>query len=181
VTSGGNIYAGWFYAHQMSGTGNHTHGIEIDMNTISDTNHKTAYGPGLSVGLFVVTGVDGGKAGTWGIGLHSKDGINKWHTGLIILQNSIVPTSGGVNEAIRIQGGSSLANRYQGIVMTNYIENGLDISSAVINSYPIHLGASHGIYWGTYVAGSLGGQLYMGSDGNLYWWNARTSTGTKIT
>lgn len=170
-TVSGNLYAGWFYA-QGTNTGGFLHGIEVDVVTPSDTGHMTSIASGMSNGMWVVAGIDSGDDATWGIGIHGG-GTGKWHTGIFINLNSIVPIDGGVNEAILIRGGSSAGNGYGGMMLTDYFDYGFHCSNAVIaGEDAIRIGSTHRVMWGN-------DDRYLYRSGNDLWWFDGTS-GKKI-
>ena len=62
-------------------------------------------------------------------------GVGQWHTGFMVIADTITPNY----EAIYINGGSSAAKDYSGIVMGGYILNGIDMSGATIAGVAISI------------------------------------------
>jgi hypothetical protein len=133
-----NLYAGWFLTAQSTGNSFH-HGIEIDIaNSSADYGHFTAPGQGWSCGLWVVN-ILGFYNNSWGVGI-SGSGALKWHSGIVVVQDSIVPNSGGNNEAVLIQGSASSGNAYNGIRLNSgYYTYGLDLVGGSFSQSAIRL------------------------------------------
>ncbi len=145
TSGGGNIYGGWFAAIDYGQQGNYLIAAEFDVRPQIDRGHKTAVVAGLSVGCWV------GGAGypySWAFGTGVETVGGQAHTGLMITQDSIVPTAAYVNEAVRIRGGSAVGTGYGGIILTDYLTYGLNMEGATIAGQAgIVLGASHYIFW----------------------------------
>ncbi len=157
-TSGGNVYGGWFVAHQTNILNNFTHGVEIEAAAIADTGYMTGPGVGWVNGLWIGPG---SVNGTWGIAVHGLGG-GKWHSGFVVNQDSIVPSSATENEAFLMQGGSTNGNKYTGMRYTGYFNRGIDLSLATID-FPIIL-ANQAAIFARDVGGTNRALLYLTAD-----------------
>jgi hypothetical protein len=121
---GGSLYGAWIVAQNSGGAGDgHYTGIEINtIETHGDAGHWEAFtGPapkstGLWFALHESTYNNTAMIATAEIGPSAA----KWHTGLFIGQDTIVPNASGRNEGILIRGGSTSGNGYTGIRLAGH-------------------------------------------------------------
>jgi hypothetical protein len=134
VTNGiGSYYGIWamanYYGPKPSTEIGHLAAMEcnvIDSNT--DSGHLALMSTGVASTAIWIWNGESVAPGT--VALAVCQSTVKWHTGLAILLDSILPLSSSRNEAIWIQGGSSAVNAYVGIKMENYLQYGIDMYQA---------------------------------------------------
>lgn len=177
-----NLFGGWFRAE--SSVAAQCVGLEVNMSNSGDPGHSdTVPSNGVAGMIAKVTGTSSSQKATHGLYIATGDYGEKFHSGVTIAQNSIVPSSGsGIRQGLYIIGGSSSGNGYYGIRMKDYLEYGLEMSDATcFYNIAMHFNSAHILIWGAGSGGSLGGQLFMGSNGHLYWHNFLNSTTYQVT
>lgn len=128
VEAAGNTggWGGWFYATDTAAGCRHLIGVEVNVvKKGPDAGwQSTPTVPNTSRGVAVITEHDNTAPGTMGVyigGRGASNPMSKWYTGLMVLQDGIMPNPGdaatelGNGEALRLQGGSSYSNRYGGL------------------------------------------------------------------
>ncbi len=166
-----NVFGGWFRA-SVGSYASLACGVETNIGSDIDRGHQTYCGYLTQVG-FITAAVNNNA--TFGFYLAQAGGDKyKFHTGICIACDSVVPTdpTSYINEAIHIQGGSTVANDYNAIILDQYIQSGLYMVSATVADYAIALGNQMKISWYT---GAVWTYLYQ-SGTDIYWWNGTTST-----
>jgi len=177
-----NLFGGLFRA--TSSTTAKCIGVEANAANSGDSGHSDTIPSSGVVGLVAkVTGSSSSQRGTHGIFITIGDNGEKFHSGLTIGQDSIVPSSGsGIRQGVYIIGGSTSGNRYFGIRMKGQIEYAMEISEATcLYNIAIHFAPAHILTWGIGEDNYLGGALYMGSNGHLYWRNYLNATTYQLT
>lgn len=158
------VWGGWFYAASRPdpvGGDNESIidliGIEINMNNNrKSVSYTPEAGKGLYRGLIVAT-ADGSKNCHIGIDVVAQLSTNAapWYVGMRVRQDSIMPfdsSEGDLAAGILIEGSSSLAKRYPGIVLRNgCFHVGIDLSQVdtIDNNSALVLKNNDRIRWGT--------------------------------
>lgn len=133
-----SIWGGYLMAVNYGGQLKSLIGLEIDITDMysSATRMTDVNSIPISQGISILNGSTSHpinfaySVGGWSWG--------KFHTGLMIAKDSI--TAG--YEAIYVNGASSSANAYDGIVLTQQISIGLRMGNAAVNGYAIEMGRS---------------------------------------
>lgn len=139
---GGALYGGWFVAQNSGGAGTgHFTGIEIDViETAVDGGHQTALTGNMSTGLWLALHESTYNCTAAIMTAPIGATASKWHTGLLIGQDTIVPKdASNRNEAILVQGGSADAYKYTALRATGYLNRGIDFSGVTNQIYGLLL------------------------------------------
>mgnify|MGYP006971718612 CR=1 FL=1 len=168
-----SMWGGYFGVTCYGGNttnGSVSFGAEFNIyNAGADPGYAFAYGATYGIGVYGCSNSTSTTNNTVGIDIGAQNyggRPSKWHIGLKIGTDSIVPTSGYNNEAVLIQGGSTSALRYGGIRVTGNFDYGIVMDGATINStLAMKLGPNQIIGWGT--TGAANGSIYGDGAGTV--------------
>ncbi|MFD2814915.1 hypothetical protein ACFSYD_11730 [Paracoccus aerius] len=154
-------WGGWFYATDTEAGSRHLIGIEVNVvKKGPDAGwQSTPTVFNTSRGVAVTLEHDVTAPGTMGVYIGGRGATNpmsKWYTGLMVLQDAVMPNPGdpssvlGNGEALRLQGASTYANRYGGLRFEKgNFQYGVSFAEATFaGNAAIILGASQRIVFG---------------------------------
>lgn len=162
--SGGSLYGIWTSVrNSLAASAGHGHlcGMEVDMiEQGGDAGHYTELGKktnkNLSTALWLSacdTAYNNTYECTAAIGIYGDDkrgrpNFKGWHTGLLVCSQSIIQEDSGKNEAVLVQGASTLPESYVALRGTRHLYRGVEFSNAVFNdNIAMQLGSDHCISW----------------------------------